>query len=262
MSRQSTFSLSKWYMDCVSDGGDLCIGYAAALRWRGLRINYSSMLLRRRNEETSVSTSLQRIAEPAIEGHMLRWSSRPLGVEGTWEALAPPIEQTLLQSPDGSVAWNCLQPKGRAEIRFDHGEPIRGLGYAEHMTMSIPPWRLPIDELRWGRFLSKHDAMVWIEWRGAHPLSLVFRNGALIPRGTVTEQGIATREGETILSLDEGTVLREGYLIRTVLSAIPGLTEILPVASLRTHERKWRSRGRLCDAANGEGWAIHEVVRF
>ena len=55
-----------------------------------------------------------------------------------------------------------------------------GLGYAERLVLTIPPWKLPIETLRWGRFLSPSDWIVWIDWQGEHPQTIVYRNGARV----------------------------------------------------------------------------------
>ena len=48
-----------------------------------------------------------------------------------------------------------------------------GTGYAERLELSIRPWRLPIRELRWGRFVSEGASMAWIDWQGADPTEVI-----------------------------------------------------------------------------------------
>lgn len=251
-------------MDCVSNDGDVFIGYAASLRWRGLAIHYSSTLKWQRGEDITSRTSLQKTSDPVLNGASLHWSAPRLSITGTWKTGAPPIERTIFQSNDGNIEWRCLQPHGTAEIYSGDETPIRGLGYAEHISITIPPWRLPIDELRWGRFLSKDDGLIWIDWRGPHPLSLIFHNGIQADGAIITEKDITLDGKEITLAFDTSHVLREGRLIETALSMIPGINRILPASILRTHECKWRSHGILKrkEEIIGEGWAIHEVVRF
>ena len=258
----SSFLLSKWYLDCVSDDGSAFIAYAASLRWRGLSLNYSSMLLHRPGEASKTDTTLQEFSIPEVAGPSLRWSSARLGVAGTWESAAPSFKRTLLQSADGSIEWNCLRPRARSEISFGGRRQLEGLGYAEQLTMTIPPWRLPFEELRWGRFLSETDALVWVNWRGAHVLNLSFHNGVCVEDALVTDNEVAA--GETRLTLGENTVLRDGALVETALSTIPGVRGLLPVRVLGTRESKWLSRGLLNrpGAESRTGWTIHEVVRW
>src|SRR2546423_3960326 len=96
-------------------------------------------------------------------------------------------------------------PRARSEISFgarsgiSFGGRLEGLGYAERLTMTIPPWRLPFEELRGGRFLSDGDALVWINWRGAHTLNLSFPNGVCVEDALVKDSEGAA--GETRLTL-------------------------------------------------------------
>ena len=249
-------------MDCVSDDGDAFIGYVASLRWRGLSLNYSSILLHRNGTEVDVNTTLQESTIPQVKGASIEWSSSRLDVAGKWEATTQPIKRSLLELPAGKIEWHCLHPRARAEICIGDGRRLEGLGYVEHLTMTIPPWRLPFDELRWGRFLSDEDSLVWINWRGAHSLNLIFHNGVQVENAVLSEHGLDTED--TCLDLGDNLVLREGELIQTALSSIPGIRKLFPFRILRTHERKWLSRGALKTSQVGSstGWAIHEVVRW
>lgn len=207
-------------------------------------------------------TTLQESSSPRHVGSAIEWSSPRLKLAGKWEADARPIKRTLLESSAGEIEWHCLQPRARAEIHAGEDARLVGLGYVERLTMTIPPWRLPFDELRWGRFLSAEDALVWIDWRGAHPLNLTLHNGAPVEHASLTDDELVA-EGVG-LALDCGTVLREGALVETALNMIPGIDRLFPFRILGAHERKWLSRGRLKKPGSGPGagWAIHEVVRW
>jgi hypothetical protein len=229
------FHLSKWYLDCVSGEGEVFLAYCAELRWRALRLHYASVL--------GHSSSLREVPAPVWRGDgVLEWNAPALGVTGRWEVLDPPIQETLM---DGACQWRCLVPRARAEVRVGD-RSLLGLGYAEHLTMSVPPWRLGIQELRWGRFLSETDGLVWIEWRGPKPARLRWHNGV--------------RAGEELkLEIRDREVLREGPLIETALSFIPNIRKLFPARILDLREAKWRSRAAL---GATEGWAIHEVVEW
>ena len=208
-----------------------------------------------------------------MEGDTLTWSSMPLRVHGAWLAVARPLEGTLFASDDGRVEWRCLQPASLVALRVGDadGEPSRavaGLGYAEHLTLTIPPWRMPIRELHWGRFVSslddaaEHASLVWIDWRGPHAARHVYLDGVSVEAEVSVERVVVA--GGATLSLDRRDVLREGVLGATVLDAIPELAKRVPGNMLGVHERKWRSRGVLERPGRPpvEGWAIHEVVRW
>ena len=119
-------------------------------------------------------------------------------------------------------------------------------------------------ELRWGRFLSERDVLIWIEWRGNAPLCVVFHNGKQVSDASVSDEHVALDGGRTELTLTDKTELRQGTLGSVALSAIPGIAALVPARILNTHECKWRSRGVLSTHGSpcSSGWAIHEIVRF
>jgi hypothetical protein len=128
--------------------------------------------------------------------------------------------------------------------------------------MTVAPWKLPIQELRWGRFLSDSDSLVWLDWKGSYTCRIVLQNG-ILRRATVIDEDEITLNGKTGLRLAGADVLRNGALGRTALAIIPGLKRLFPDKILNVRECKWRSRGELRRGdSRSSGWAIHEVVRW
>jgi hypothetical protein len=199
---------------------------------------------------------------PVEEDTTIRWQSKSLKTKGTWERLDSPCAVRIYESDEGTIEWHCLHPRARATVELDEGVVVRGLGYVERLEMTIAPWKLPLEELRWGRFLSESDSVVWIDWLGESSRRIVLENGALRDATTVTESEIVL-EGNVRLSLSTGKVLRTGALGKTALAIIPGVDRLLPSRLLNVQECKWRSRGELLRGnAKSSGWAIHEVVRW
>jgi hypothetical protein len=264
VTRKPPFALSKWYFDCVAEDGRAFIGYLAELRWKSLTIHYQSLLLHSDGEATQTRFSLRSAPPPSVSGPALLWKSSPLRLDGTWNALQPPVRATILDSDAGTIEWNCLQPRATASVLIGKAAAICGLGYAEHLRMTIPPWRLPLKELRWGRFLSATDSLVWIDWRGPYSKQVVFLNGAEAQAESITEQQIVLKDRALILSFEESFVLRDGTLAKTALSKIPNVQKLFPQSVLGIRECKWKSRAvlRRGGAANTRGWAIHEVVQW
>lgn len=259
------FRLTKWYLDCVTPEGHATIAYVSDLSWRGLAFRYASVL-RHADGRSTTRTSLMRTEPPAVRGPVLRWSCPRLGASGTWQALVPAVAETLLSNRAGQVEWSCLQPAAKVTIRDAERAPhsVAGLGYAERLVTTIAPWRLPIRELHWGRFVSldARTSIVWIDWRGDHAVRLAVRDGVRLG-ADIRADRIAFEDG-AVLRLDQRDVLREGTLGSTVLRAVPRLRSVLPRGILGVHECKWRSRGALARAGHPEidGWAVHEVVGF
>ena len=253
----AAFQLSKWYLDCVSDSGEATILYTGAVRWGSFGLNYSSVL---ESAAGAVTTrrSLRAIHEPALTRSSLHWRSRPLRIEGDWSADSAPLRATVFASGAGVVEWHCLMPRARARIGA-----CQGLGYAERLTMTIAPWRLPLRTLRWGRFLSESEWAVWIDWRGEFTRTLVYRNGREVGAGSIEDARIVFDDGSRLV-LDRSLVIREGPLGSTALSGIPGIRALAAGRLFRATESKWRSRARLEreGAPPVEGWAIHETVEW
>ena len=246
--------IAKWYLDFCAPDGSGAIVYAARIQWRRVRISYSATLEFDGAGRVEERMTLRRFQAPWSRDGVTNFANGRLGCFGTWTPLRSrtPLESrpvTMLQTPAGSVRWglDC----GRARVRWNsRGKETEGLGYMERLDVTLPPWELPIQELRWGRFVAEDADAAWIEWKGAHPLRLAWTGGE-----QVDELG---------LELSGDSTLRDGPLVTTVFSKVPILRRSLPLAMLQVHETKWRSRGTLT-GANGkrsDGWAIHEVVRW
>ncbi len=258
----TSFQLDKWYLDCVTETGRTAIGYSAELGWKSLVISYASYLKFDGQHAPSSKTSLLRVRQPEATAEGIAWESDGLSCSGSWRPLLakglPPL--TLFQNDAGSLTWHCLQPLSDVHLTLGK-EEYSGLGYAERLVMSVAPWRLPIKELHWGRFLARSVYVVWIEWRGPQPLTIVYLNGEKIKNVHVSEFALRWDEGS--LELSSHACLRNGSLIKTALSKIPGASSLFPKSVLHTRECKWRSFGKLTYRGGTQGgWAIHEIVRF
>lgn len=259
VSKGSSFLLSKWYLDCLEPTGDGAIVYVAELRWKALRMRYASTLTLMAGKVQS-TTSIRTCPLPEREGGRIRLQLPQFGVEGVWEGFAAPIERTIFEDTVGFVHWNCLQPASRAALSL-HGRRRAGWGYAELLRITIPPWRLPLSELHWGRFVTESDALVWIDWRGSHTCRLLLHNG--VEQEVVSIAVDEVRSPNVRLTLDRGMVLRSGELGSTVFRSMHRLARIVPGSMLQVHECKWRSQALLRQGEHSSsGWGIHEVVRW
>jgi hypothetical protein len=258
--RRSRFCLSKWYLDAVGETGEVFIGYRAALRWRKLAVAYASILTADEGGVRSSATLLPR-GEPNLFEGAVAWTEPGLAVAGTWRGTLAPIVRTLYESPEGAVVWRCLVPSAQAAIRCGEIE-LRGFGYAEQLSMTIPPWRLPIDALRWGRFFAPGRSLVWIDWESREGRrTWVFVDGKEV-RGEVSEEGILFEGGKLRLPVPGRLTLRDGRLSH-LLRNLP-LPRPLFLRALAIHETKWRTSAvlELGAGAPESGWAIHEIVRM
>ncbi|HTY12017.1 MAG TPA: hypothetical protein VMF88_13225 [Bacteroidota bacterium] len=261
--RHSGFLLSKWYLDCIAHDGTTFVGYAAQLRWKSLSLRYSSFLIRRVDGSLHSATSFLQAPLPHREGAVIHWSPRPLKTDGEWNCVQPSVERELYKNHAGSITWSCCSPMTRTRIAVNKSTLTEGIGYAERLTISIPPWQLPIELLRWGRFHSENDSLVWIDWRGPVSQRFLFHNSEEVAAPSIADHEIEGAKNLR-LSLKRTAVLRDGPIISDTLAMIPGAKKIFPHSILQLYESKWLSRGEMVfdNSSCGSGWAIHELVSF
>jgi hypothetical protein len=145
-----------------------------------------------------------------------------------------------------------------AEFRFSDGSVLAGPGYAEWVELRIPPWTLPIEALRWGRFLSPSTSLVWIDWKGQHPLRLILLDGVSVPPLAIGDRTVRTDSG--VLSLIDRLPLAHADV-----SVMLAPSALRPVAARLSGvwQTRWLSQGLFtrADGTSVAGSAIHEVVR-
>jgi hypothetical protein len=253
------FSLTKWYLDLVTEEGDVAIAYWAEVGWGRLHQPLCGLLLRRAGAAAEPwRFSRQRTGPPVLAGGGLCWRAEPLALQVEMEGLEPGYAARLLEGRAGMVEWRCEIPRARVRLRAGEME-LEGEGYAERIELTLPPWQIPAREIRWGRFLAEDRSVVWIEWRGEHPLRLVFHDGRLTPATGVAEEGMGFGAGFE-LALEEPRVVSDD-LLGGLLAPLEKLRPVIePIA--RTRQTRWLSRGTL--RAPGvepvRGWALHELV--
>jgi hypothetical protein len=257
------FQLKKWYLDCVTERGDVLINYSAALRYYRMPFQLVSCLSMADNQVEQSTTSTFRTHEPRDSGDGLRWRCRHTGTDGTWMSRSAPVRRELWNDSTGQVVWHCLQPSSIVSIQKSPIGPCEGLGYVELLDITVAPWTLGLRELRWGRFVSISESVVWIQWRGEHARTLVLRNGEEVLHAEVSGNRIQL-DSQVYLEMADPVPLRSGEIADTVLSRIPLVRQILPSWLGNISEQKWRCSGQLWKDGliAASGWVIHEVVQF
>jgi hypothetical protein len=260
----TAFELSKWYADCVSEQGDAAILHHAELRLRGVPVHYESLLLKDRSSPARALYSLRPHPPPSVQDRCIEWQSPQWQARGRWSDLGAAHHEVLFESEDGSLEWDCLAPRAAASMQIGSGDPCQGWGYAEHLRLTVPPWRLPIRRLRWGRFVNASDALVWIDWSGPYNKRVVILNGLQGSAETTIDDEVVLATEEASLYLEDKQVIRDGKLGATALSVFPKLSGLLPESVLNMQECKWLSRAvlRRPGYPDSRGMAIHEVIEW
>lgn len=255
------FHLSKWYLDC-QNASSVVVVYVAEVRLGLFSLRSACLWHVRQNHPplsrfTFAPGRLRPLDPDGLSVELPR-----LDFAGHWEPAADPIHRRLLSASTGNVDWHCVAPRARVQMRIGK-DTVEGDGYAERLDLTMCPWKLPIHELRWGRF---HDAnggfVVWISWQGPCPLLLVWRNGTMEQAPELTRNGL--RIGDDQLELSGNYSIRAGQLGDTSIAFLPAaIRRRLPKSIFQIHEAKWAGTGRLnTNGTSLDGTAIYETVRF
>ena len=265
--RKRSFKITKWYLDFVGENGEAMIFYAAEIYWKGLNVPYASILVKLPGKDIIHKTSLKKGALPHLDGDALSWSNTNLGLQGLWEQEGLPLNACLFESEEGSLTWNCWQPSSRVTLTFN-GERIEGKGYAEELILTIPAWKIPMRELRWGRSLSEESYTVWIEINGVETRKWLWYNGERMTHFEVGDAQVLIHDKRVLLKLNQAETLEHEQKIHNVVKLLvrylPGFHKIIPTNFLMAEGFKWFSKveEHHTDGSVRTGSAIHEYINF
>lgn len=262
------FSVSKWFMDCVTEEGTCVIAYAAEMIKNGVVIPYKSLLVSEPGMVPMIKTKFKACEWPMVEGKMIKWADKSFGIQGRWKQEGVGLKSRLLDSEDGILDWYCYQSSSSVKICLDSGDELKGNGYVEHLFLTIQPWKLNIEKLRWGRFICKDINIVWIGFTGPNARRWVWCNGKEVIASRLDDDIIIIPDLDLKLKLESNRILEKGPKMLNVIKGIVGfITEFnkyVPDFFLKATETKWLSKGMLYKKKEviHEGWVIHELVEF
>jgi hypothetical protein len=264
---EPSFLLDKWFLDFTGENGAAMIFYAAKLTWYGLSVSYTSWLSYDKRSGVIIRSRFSKVQVPQITGNLITWDDPIYRISGRWESAGEMIQARLFEGDEGSLEWKCHQPASNVQLSI--GESLfAGRGYAEQLILTVPPWKIPMDELRWGRFGSDESTLVWIELRDRETRKWLWVNGERTGNCTIEDTYLSIPDKELFLTLDRGVVLESEKKIYTIVEKLvrylPGFKKILPLNFLMADETKWLSRAELHSEHDSvvKGMAIHELVRF
>lgn len=265
--RAPEFHLEKWYLDFISDDGQVMIFYAAKLSFMHRAVYYSSMTHHHPDKGTDEVSHFHKVELPARAGESISWKNDKFHICGEWKARSKPLHARLFENTVGFVDWNCYQPL--ADVQLEMKDTVlHGKGYAELLTLTTFPWHIPMSDLRWGRFHSNSHTMVWIELRNEKKEQWLWLNNERLGHGSIEDDRIVCEEKGLELILNRKTDLEpEKKLVKVInkiIRFLPGFKRLMTSKFLRATNRKWRSHGTLYkyDKLITHGQAIHEWVNF
>ena len=256
------FKLEKTYFDCIDKEGNCFVIYWANLEFSFIRLIYSGLIFSNSQNVTFENSSLKKISKPIIND-LLHFNNPTLKIKGDWERIDPPISILLYTDEQGrNLFWNCHHPRTLTKIVYNQ-KTFQGLGYAETLLLPIKPWKLPIDELRWGRFLSEKISIIWIQWKGKHPINKLICNSSVHEDAFFGENSIVFDNRRCVLLFQEITIVRKGKL-SNVLAKMPWLKIIFNIRILNTIENKYKAKSSFTkDSIEIEnGWSLFEIVTW
>ncbi len=265
--KHENFCLSKWYLDFAGENGEAMIFYAAQLTWHSMSAKYTSWLSYNPESGVVLKSRFRKVQMPVLDRDVITWKDSDFGVSGTWSASMQMIQARLFDSKEGYLDWECYQPASKVKLLINE-RTLTGVGYAEQLTLTASPWRIPMDELRWGRFGSDSYNLVWIELRKSDKKQWLWLNGEKIGTCLIEDDRIVIQEGNLTLYLDRQVILESEKKIQSVVGKIirylPNFHKSIPLGFLMADETKWLSKCEL--HSNGKvisnGTAIHELVNF
>lgn len=120
----SRFSLTKYYMDCVTSSGKVILCYASDLAFANMQLRQSSVLVNA-PEGTYARQSFFRGRLPESVNGGWNWHCPALGARGRWTGGGSPVPEAVLYEQAGGrkVVWQCLVP--RAQVCFPCMESVK-----------------------------------------------------------------------------------------------------------------------------------------
>lgn len=269
MRTKPSFHLEKWFLDLVTERGEAVILYAAQLNWKRWKLPYKSILHCSGTPDAKVSqhARFRRVELPKRSSNQITWKDRQFEIQGIWEGMTTPVEERLHESATGFLDWQCYQPSAKVNLRIKENH-YNGLGYAERLVLTAPPWEIPMEDLRWGRFVSEQNHLVWISLGGSSEKRWLWWNGQRIYQCTIDDQEIRIPGENRVIELVHVAELEAEKkifnVVRDAARYIPGFEKAMPLRFLMADEQKWLSRAsfKSDDEILDTGYAIHELVQF
>jgi len=254
--------LEKLYLDLIDFTGNCFIIYQAKLEFFFIKLYYSEVIFSDAKGVKVVNTSLKKTSEVLIND-LLLFYNQFLQMRGSWKRTDHSLPLfSFRDSLNHELLWNCHHPKALTQIVYEENT-YDGYGYAETLSLTIKPWKLSIEELRWGRFLSDDYTVIWFDWKGDLPQHRIFCNGIEYNDAVIEADRINFGSGVFSLLFEDITVIRKRRLTN-IFSKMPLLKIILYGRILNSTENKFKAKSVLIlnKEITAYGWSLYEIVTW
>lgn len=261
------FHLNKWYLDFTGEDGEAMIFYSAKLSLYRWSADYTSWLDYNPVSGVTLKSRFRDVPTPRLLNHEIAFDDGSESITGIWNARAEKIRLRIFESAEGFLDWICCQPASAVTIRLPD-RTLTGSGYAEQIIMTVPPWKVHMNGLLWGRFVSDEYSLVWLSLGKDEMKNWLWLNGER-KGGCLVENDFIRIPGMNLeLTMDRGATLESGMKILSVVARtirfVPILHKVIPFRFLTAGGNKWLSRSELRMNGNvvAAGMSIHEFVNF
>ena len=264
---KANFHMNKWFLDFVGDDGEVMIFYAASMTWKRWYVPYTSWYYYHPEKGIQEKSNYRKVQFPKQEKEKIFWKDAKFKIEGTWEATSDPINEVLYESERGNLEWSCLQPSSNVTLKWQD-RILKGKGYVEQLNLTSYPWDIGLEQLRWGRYGSDNDHMVWVDFKKTVKQQWLWLNGEKIDDCIIEDDHIYIPGKSLLLELDKGVILESkkkiNVIVKKLIHYIPGFKKVIPKYFLMADECKWFSAAKLKKGLKecSSGYAIHELVDF
>ena len=227
-----------------------------------MNFTYSGLIYCDTEGFATEKSTLRKTRKPETD-EILKFNHKFLKTGVSLKRIDDAVIMTLYKdSENNELIWNCHHPKALAEIAYN-GNIYRGYGYAETLISTIKPWNLPINELRWGRFLSDSYTLIWINWKGKYSLNKILCNNIEYDDAVFENDIIIFDNGAYELKFSEIQLVRKGKL-SGLFSKMSLLKVFFNRRILDTIETKYKARSTFIrnSAFLSNGWSLFEVVTW
>jgi hypothetical protein len=265
------YAFEKLYTDLVADDGTVCILYLTWTELLGVRHASAGYELYTPDGRREVVHARSTPALPDLGAS--EWSVRLDVPGGPFE-----LRQTVTSgawTPEGTLDglhWSVKVARADAEARW-LGDPsravLRGPGYADWVALQRMTRGLGMRRVDWGRAHVGDATWIWNRIRLAD--GTAWTRGLRSDdagRGEWQDLDLSDHAGGArmtppdgrALHLDEGRVLHEGPAVDRERFPSAIARGVAKLVTPPMDETRWVRRARAAGA--GEGWALHERVRF
>jgi hypothetical protein len=254
------FLLQKTYLDGIDKEGNCFILYTAKLKIFGIiTIPYSSLIFSNAQHKLLESSQIKNTILKLENGEMI-FENQYFKIKGIWKYTSTQVKRTLYRVQNKALEWNVHHAHTYFKIYFQN-KLYEGLGYAETLELPFLPWKLPINTLKWGRFLAENFSLIWIEWKGEYPQQILYLNGQLTQNAHISEDKITIPTENIELYFEQKQIIKQAKLL-TIAHKYKFLKFLFKDKFLESLEVKYKSKSILKqnDIVIAEGWSLYEVV--